>query len=86
MAPNLVNNVSFISVHPCNKPDRAGCEQTCSKKGEEAVCECEVPAFKLAVDGKTCDEGKFLQLKIYHFWYHFTITKPSIHQGWLSLS
>ena len=70
--------IYYISVHPCDKPDRAGCEQTCSKKGEEAVCECTAPTFKLAADGKACDDGTLIFLKNS---YNSKILKSSMHYG-----
>ena len=48
---------TFVSVHPCDKADKAGCEQTCNKKGVEAQCACE-EGFLLKEDGKTCKESK----------------------------
>ena len=50
----------FIAVHPCDNDDKNGCEQTCTKKGEEAVCECG-PGFILNVDGKKCDPGMVIE-------------------------
>ena len=60
--PNKLYLVSYISqkpflpVHPCDKADKAGCEQTCNKKGVEAQCACE-EGFLLKEDGKTCKES-----------------------------
>ena len=42
-------------MHPCDREGKAGCEQTCSKKGDETVCECGV-GFILNKDGKKCDK------------------------------
>ena len=48
----------FILVHPCDKADKGGCEQTCEKKGEEEyICSCPV-GYKLNDDGKKCDKSK----------------------------
>ena len=44
---------NFLSVHPCDKTNKAGCEQLCKKKGDEAVCKCK-PGFKLAKNRKNC--------------------------------
>ena len=48
----------FIETHPCDKPNKGGCQQICSKKGDEAECECD-EGFKLAADGKSCDKGEY---------------------------
>ena len=48
----------LFSVHPCDKPSKGGCEQKCTKKGDEALCECLEPEFKIATDGKSCDPGR----------------------------
>ena len=46
-------------MHPCDQPDKAGCEETCEKKGDEAVCGC--PAeYQLSADGKSCEPGIYL--------------------------
>ena len=45
-------------MHPCDKPDKGGCQHTCKKSGVEAVCECNT-GFKLKTDKKTCDKGEF---------------------------
>ena len=50
--------IIYTLVHPCDKPTKGGCDQTCTKKGNEAVCVCKAPEFKLAADGKACEEGK----------------------------
>ena len=39
------------NVHPCDKPDKAGCEQTCLKNGDAAKCSCS-EGFNLGEDGK----------------------------------
>ena len=53
-----MNVVIFVLVHPCDKADKAGCEQNCEKKGEEDfVCTCS-KEFKLNADGKKCDKSK----------------------------
>ena len=45
-------------VHPCDKAEKGGCEQTCEKKGEEEyICTCPV-GYKLNDDGKKCDKSK----------------------------
>ena len=49
-------NYLFL-VHPCDKPNRGGCEQICKKKGDGAVCQCKA-GFILSEDGKQCDPGK----------------------------
>ena len=48
---------SSISVHPCDKKENGGCQHTCVKKGEEAVCKCD-ENHKLNEDGKTCEVGE----------------------------
>ena len=52
-------------VHPCDKEDKAGCEQVCEKKGTEAVCKC-TEGFELEADGKFCKEGESTQKYIIH--------------------
>ena len=47
-----------IPVHECDKPTKGGCEQICTKKGDEAICKCKTPEFKLSTDGKSCDKGR----------------------------
>ena len=48
--------LSIFSVHPCDKPAKAGCTDICEKKGaEDFVCKCKDPVlFKLLDDTKTC--------------------------------
>ena len=45
-------------VHPCDKPSKGGCDHTCTKEGEKAVCSCN-NGFKLADDGQTCLLGEY---------------------------
>ena len=52
----------FFSEHPCDKTSNGGCEQTCNKDGESAVCECAAPDYKLGSDGKSCDKGNLLAM------------------------
>ena len=47
----------FVSVHPCDKADKGGCEHTCNKKGDEAECSCD-DGYLLAQDGKSCEKSK----------------------------
>ena len=61
--PNVLMFAHFISlltVHPCDRvePAKAGCAQTCEKKGLEPVCKCQSPEYKLAEDNKNCVFGK----------------------------
>ena len=49
---------SLLIVHPCDQPDKGGCNQTCTKNGNKAVCSCSSPGFKLNSDGKSCDTGQ----------------------------
>merc|ERR1712013_671553 len=48
--------ISLLTVHPCDRvePAKAGCAQTCEKKGLEPVCKCQSPEYKLAEDNKNC--------------------------------
>ena len=48
-----------FSVHPCDKENKGGCDQTCNKEDEKAVCSCAAPEFKLGEDGKSCLPGIF---------------------------
>ena len=57
----LIWFINSYLVHPCDKADNAGCEQTCEKKGEEDfICTCPT-GFKLNADGKKCDESKLFE-------------------------
>ena len=56
----LIRSCFLILVHPCDKPNKGGCDQTCKKDGETAVCECRAPEFKIGLDGKSCEPGKLL--------------------------
>ena len=56
--PDYLHVSIDVLVHPCDKADKGGCEQTCEKKGEEdLVCTCG-EGFKLNADGKKCDKSK----------------------------
>ena len=63
----------FIPVHPCDREGKAGCEQTCVKKGDEAVCKCG-EGYKLAEDGKKCEKCKW-KIDIHG---NFDITKSQL--------
>jgi len=41
-------------VHPCDQSNKGGCDDSCTKNGDEAVCRCSQPNFQLHSDGKTC--------------------------------
>ena len=57
-AINKVKSNKMLSlVHPCDQQNRGGCNQTCTKSGEEAKCTCRTPDFKVNVDGISCDKG-----------------------------
>ena len=43
--------------HPCDLPTKGGCDQTCNKEGDKAVCSCTAPEYKLGADGKSCEKG-----------------------------
>ena len=45
----------LFSVHPCDKPGKAGCQQICKKVGEEPQCACE-EGYKLI--GEECEKSK----------------------------
>ena len=49
--------ILLLLVHPCDQGNNGDCEQNCTKKGDEAVCECG-PGYKLADDKKTCEKSK----------------------------
>ena len=55
------DGVSCEEIHPCDKPDKFGCEHTCNKKGDEASCSCD-EGYVLAADKKSCDKSKEFQL------------------------
>ena len=52
-----LNNICLLSVHPCDKETKGGCDQICNKDGDDAVCSCNEPDYKLGEDGKSCEEG-----------------------------
>ena len=45
--------------HPCDKKANGGCEQTCNKDGDNAVCSC-AEDYKLKEDG-SCEKGASLR-------------------------
>ena len=45
----------MFSVHPCDQPDKAGCEQVCNKEGDEGKCDCN-EGYK--PNGKKCEKSK----------------------------
>ena len=49
----------YLPVHPCDKETKGGCDQICNKDGDDAVCACNEPDYKLAEDGKSCDKGSY---------------------------
>ena len=46
----------FDSAPPCELIENGGCDQTCTDNGDEAVCSCAAPNFKLGGDGKSCEK------------------------------
>ena len=52
------DNKTCKVIHPCDKPTKGGCDQTCNKDGETFTCSCQAPEFKLNADGESCDPGK----------------------------
>ena len=40
-------------MHPCDEPNKGGCEFNCTKKGAEAICKCP-EHHELKEDGKKC--------------------------------
>ena len=54
----MLNTLHSLSVHPCDKDDKGGCEQVCEKKGEEAVCKCNEGFKPTEEDANKCEEGK----------------------------
>lgn len=70
-APTLLLSL-FVSVHPCDKRGKAGCEHTCNKfENLKFTCSCE-PAedFELHTDGRQCIKSKFYSL--INKWYKGT--------------
>ena len=47
----------FIPVHPCDRPDKGGCEDICNKVEELAVCTCS-EGFELT-DQNTCEPSEW---------------------------
>ena len=43
-------------VHPCDRKDKAFCDQVCNKNETSFECSCR-DGFKFGEDGKTCVEG-----------------------------
>ena len=63
MSNNLLVNIfiyvsSLISVHPCDKDSKGGCEQLCNKDGVNAKCSCN-EGYKLNADGVACDKSEY---------------------------
>ena len=52
---SIISNLCHFIVHPCDKPDKAGCQQICKKVGEEPQCACEA-GYKLV--GEECEKSK----------------------------
>lgn len=46
----------IVTVHPCDRPDNAGCEQVCNKEGDNGVCACN-EGYKLV--GNACNKSKY---------------------------
>ena len=48
----------FIStVHPCDQANKGGCNDTCTKNGDQADCSCTKTGHILHTDGKNCGKG-----------------------------
>ena len=41
-------------VHPCDKPNKGGCQHICNKDGKKTVCSCK-KGFTLEEDGESCE-------------------------------
>ena len=71
MSNNLLVNIfiyvsSLISVHPCDKDSKGGCEQLCNKDGVNAKCSCEpTEDFTLNKDAQTCDKGEINRHRLF---------------------
>ena len=51
----IIIYIKFISaVHPCDQASKGGCDDTCTKNGDLAVCSCTKTGYKLHTDEKTC--------------------------------
>ena len=61
-------------MHPCDQPDKAGCEETCEKKGDEAVCGCP-DEYQLAGDGKSCEPGIYFSCLLIHFGIGYSLNE-----------
>ena len=66
MKLNKISVSPTVRVHPCDKENRGGCTQTCTKSGEKAECACNEGYF-LENDGKTCGLFSFNSLNL---WYN----------------
>ena len=55
---DFISHYIYFSVHPCDNGDNGGCDHTCTKDGDEAVCSCKENHL-LQPDGKTCKISKF---------------------------
>ena len=42
-------------VHPCDKPNKGGCQHICTKDGKKTVCSCK-KGFTLEEDGESCEQ------------------------------
>ena len=47
----------FYLVHPCDKPNKGGCDQRCNKDGDQFNCSCKPIDYILAEDRKSCTKG-----------------------------
>ena len=48
----------LISVHPCDKTTKGGCEHVCEKDGDEPVCKCNKDYKLNELNKKTCSKSK----------------------------
>ena len=54
-------NFIYLSVHPCDRKAKGGCEQKCVKDDnkDKFHCQCTAPEFKVSkTNPKECDKGK----------------------------
>merc|ERR1712203_551459 len=45
-------------IHPCDKADKGGCDDVCTKVGNSAKCSCTKTGYTLKADGKGCEMKK----------------------------
>ena len=66
------STIFLLSVHPCDKPSKGGCQHKCNKNATKFFCSCQ-PGYELDKNGRTCGKGRSIlfqqQFLVYvHTW------------------